>query len=157
MKITNENQILYFKIFFILLMMISLFDFLEARSIIQTGIPVWGHLYVASISFMFLLFFIMGRPAFTIDTQLDIIEVYSGLAFTSLFNKVRWINMKDFEGYEIKKSFMNVKLILYFMEDGEQCYDTFSLSYLSEQQIANIEKDLKRSYAKAQSGDLLFA
>lgn len=156
MRISNENQLLYFRIFFLLLAAISIFDFLEHQSIIQTGLPVWGQLYLVSIALSVFLLATMGRPGFTIDTQLDIIEIYSGLAFIPFFERFRIINIRDFQGYEIKRSFMNTKLVVFFNEEGEACFDEFSITYLSDAQISEIEKDLKSSLGKAQSGNLLF-
>ena len=51
---------------------------------------------------------------------------------------------------------MNTKLVVFFNEEGEECFDEFSITYLSDAQISEIEKDLKSSLGKAQSGNLLF-
>lgn len=142
MKTTTPNSIKWLRIAFLLLTVLSLLELAGATFTEYTFL--WGYSFLIVSVLIILTYALLGRPYFRMDTTADVLEFENGFSMFDFFDKYLIVKRDKVLHMAIAERLLKRILLVRYEELGEVQEMEFEISFLSENQVLEIKKDIER-------------
>lgn len=142
MKTNTSNSIKWLRIAFLILTILSLLEFAGAS--FTSFNFFWGYSFLIVSAIIILTYSILGRPHFRMDTTSEILEFENGFSMFDLLDKYLIVRRDKVLHIAVEEHMLKRVIVVQYEEHGELLEMTFEISFLSEDQVSEIKKDIQR-------------
>ena len=150
MKISNLNLQNIIRWSVIMLGAIALADLILAHTFKVVDDPFTGYTALIIPALIGGIYAYVGNPIFHFNASSDILHIKSHSALTDLIGKEIYVHKKNIQKMEIDRERLRKKLVVYYIKNGVDCKEKFSITLLCNTKIEKLarEVDLIRSEVK---------
>lgn len=149
MKISNKNIRRVLRIIIISMFVIAVGDIVFSQLNGSMSELFKGYLFIVFPVFIALAYTVVGLPVFYFDGEAEVLHIKSHLAFGNFIGKEVYIVKDNISTMQVDSSGIRKKLHIYYLKNGVECKETFSISLLSKSQLKKLMK-----YAKTVSAEV---
>jgi len=147
MKISNLNLRNALRWSVILLGVIALADLVLAHTFKVVNDPFTGYTALIIPALILGAYAYTGNPIFQFDASTDVLRIKSHSSLSEFIGKELVVNKKNIQKIEVDRERLRKKLTVYYLKNGKDCKQRFSIALLNNQKIEKLasEIDLIRS------------
>jgi hypothetical protein len=133
---------------------LSIADLIVARISHPISDFFWGYLIAVFVLTLAMLYLLMGKPYFKMSVENDLLNFRSGIITNHWLDEKFRINKHNLVDFKIQKRFLKTILVLSILGPNGVIKKNIGISYLSKNQINELEAKLKELTAKEENEHL---
>lgn len=85
----------------------------------------------------------LGLPIFQFDTRSKVLHIKSHMFFGNIIGKEIYVPKQNIQSFEIKTERIRKKLTIYYLKNGKEYAETFSIALLHNRKIALLARQVE--------------
>lgn len=143
MKTTTPNYVKWLRVAFLVLSALSIAEYFGAAF---STIPyLWGYSFIVVAALIVLVYAVLGRPYFRMDSTTDIIEFENGFSMFDFLDKYLIVKKDMIREVRLEEGMFKKKLVIAYEDSGEIEEMSFELSFLHDEQVKQILNELQKA------------
>lgn len=143
MKISNLNLRNAIRWSVILLGALALADLILAHTFKVMDDPFTGYTALIIPAFILGAYAYIGNPIFQFNASSEVLHIKSHSSLSDLLGKELFIHKHNLQKMEVERNRLRKKLTVYYLHNGVECREHFSITLLSNKKVEQLAKEVE--------------